>query len=68
MYTIRPYQQAAVDSLFEYFATNNGNPILALPTAAGKSIIQAAFIQETLKRWPGEQFLLLSHVKEISRP
>lgn len=65
MYTIRPYQQAAVDSLFEYFATNNGNPILALPTAAGKSIIQAAFIQETLKRWPGEQFLLLSHVKEI---
>jgi len=64
-YTLRPYQREAVDALFRYFETHDGNPILALPTASGKSLIQAAFIQETLERWPGERFLLVSHVKEI---
>lgn len=62
---LRPYQRDAVDSLFEYFAEHDGNPILSLPTGSGKSIIQAAFIQETLARWPAERFLLVSHVKEI---
>lgn len=65
MYELREYQRDAVNSLFNYFAEHDGNPILSLPTAAGKSIIQAAFIQETLTRWPSERFLLVSHVKEI---
>ena len=65
MYAIRPYQSAAVQALFDYFAAHSGNPILSLPTAAGKSIIQAAFIKAVLDLWPGERFLLVSHVKEI---
>ena len=65
MYTLRPYQSAAVQALFDYFAAHSGNPILSLPTAAGKSIIQAAFIKAVLDLWPGERFLLVSHVKEI---
>jgi superfamily II DNA or RNA helicase len=64
-YTLRPYQRDAVNALFDYFAEHDGNAILSLPTAAGKSIIQAAFIQKTLAMWPSERFLLVSHVKEI---
>jgi DNA repair protein RadD len=62
---LRPYQIDAVASLFEYFEHSDGNPVIVLPTASGKSIIQAAFIQETLAKWPNERFLLLSHVKEL---
>ena len=38
---------------------------MVLPTGSGKSIVQAAFIAKTLAQWPGERFLLLSHVKEL---
>jgi DNA repair protein RadD len=62
---LRDYQREAVDSLFQYFETKSGNPVLSLPTGSGKSIIQAAFVSETLTRWPDERFLLLSHVKEL---
>ena len=65
MITLRPYQRAAIDALYAWFAANHGNPLLVLPTGAGKSIIQAAFIEETLRRWPGQRVLMLTHVKEL---
>lgn len=62
----RDYQTRAVDSLFRFFETSrDGNPILALPTGAGKSVIQALFIKRVLEQWPNERFLLLAHVKEL---
>lgn len=65
-FTLRPYQRDAVDAVFSYFENNkDGNCILALPTGSGKSIIQAAFIKQVLALWPGERFLLVSHVKEL---
>jgi DNA repair protein RadD len=64
-YTLRGYQEKAVESLFSYFDSNNGNPLLILPTASGKGIIQAAFIQQALQRYPNERFLLVSHVREL---
>jgi hypothetical protein len=42
VYELRPYQREAVDSLFNYFAEHDGNPILTLPTGchgAGTKII-----------------------------
>lgn len=62
---LRPYQSDSVKSLFDYFEDNDGNPIVCVPTGGGKSIIQAAFIKETLDKWPSERFLLVSHVKEL---
>ena len=53
MYELRTYQREAVNSLFDYFAEHDGNPILSLPTGSGKSLIQAAFIMETLERTCG---------------
>ena len=64
-YVLRPYQEEAVDALMDYLARPSSNPILALPTGAGKSVIQAEFIRRVVAQWPGERFLLLAHVKEL---
>jgi len=33
---LRPYQQASIDALYDYFRTRDGNPLIVLPTGAGK--------------------------------
>ncbi len=40
-YVLRDYQQDAVDGFWNYVRNCQGNPVLILPTAAGKSIIIA---------------------------
>lgn len=65
MYELRPYQKEAVASIHTYFENHNGNPILALPTGTGKSLIIASFIKEVLQNWPGQRILMLTHVKEL---
>ena len=37
MLTLRPYQQAAIDAIYGYFAGNAGHPLVVIPTAGGKS-------------------------------
>jgi len=64
-YQLRDYQRQAVDGLWRYFETKTGNPLVVLPTGSGKSLVQAAFIQEVRERYPSERILVLSHVKEI---
>lgn len=61
----REYQTAAVDSLFDYFTRNKGNPIIALPTGTGKSLIIALFIKTALERYPQTRIMKLTHVKEL---
>lgn len=66
MITPRWYQEEAILSIYNYFANGGkGNPIIALPTASGKSIIPAIFIERVMKQWPQQRFLLMSHVKEL---
>jgi DNA repair protein RadD len=64
-YTLRDYQCEAVDALWAYFAEHTGNPLLVLPTGAGKSVVQAAFVTDVLTRYPGQRFLLITHVREL---
>ena len=52
MLTLRPYQQAAIDAIYDYFAENNGNPLVVMPTAGGKSLVMAAFIEGVLAPGP----------------
>ena len=37
MLTLRPYQDAAISSIYGYFQSNTGNPLVVIPTAGGKS-------------------------------
>jgi len=62
---LRDYQARAIDLLYRYFATNQGNPVLEAPTGAGKSVIQAGFMRRALEEFPGQRFLALTHVREL---
>jgi DNA repair protein RadD len=52
-------------SLFSYFQTNTGNPVIAAPTGTGKSHIIGGFCQRSLNYWPNQRFMVLTHVKEL---
>lgn len=65
MIVLRPYQQRAIDQLYDWFTKNEGNPCLVLPTGAGKSHIVAALCKDAVKSWPGTRILMLTHQKEL---
>jgi DNA repair protein RadD len=61
----RWYQTEAIDSIFSYFMGSTGNPVVALPTGTGKSLVIGGFMQRVLRQWPKQRFLALTHVKEL---
>lgn len=61
----RPYQTEAVQSLWTYFATKTGNPVIAMPTGTGKSIVIASFLETIYRNYPDQKVLILTHVKEL---
>lgn len=65
MFEPRWYQREAVDSIFSYFQVAKGNPIIALPTGTGKSIVIAIFTTEALQFYPSTRVWCLTHVKEL---
>lgn len=62
---LRDYQQRAIDQLYKWFESNDGNPCLVLPTGSGKSHIVAALCKDAVKNWPDTRVLMLTHVKEL---
>jgi DNA repair protein RadD len=62
---LRAYQREAIDGLYRWFMEQQGDPLLVLPTAAGKSVIQAIFVKEAIERYPSTRVLMVSHVKEL---
>jgi len=63
--TLRPYQQAAIDGIYEYFERATGNPNVIIPTAGGKSLVMARFIEGVLKPFPDQRILIVTHVREL---
>jgi DNA repair protein RadD len=65
-FELRPFQKAALDALDAYLAkAGHGNPVAALATATGKSLIIAWLIRETISRNPNARPLMLVHVQEL---
>lgn len=63
---LRPYQEQAVYGIWRYFQQGGtGNPIVAMPTGTGKSVVIARFIQSVLEAYPTQHVLNLTHVKEL---
>ncbi len=60
MYSLRPYQQEAVDATLTHFRKSRTPAVIVLPTGAGKSLI----IAELAKIARG-RVLVLAHVKEL---
>jgi DNA repair protein RadD len=61
----RYYQTEAVDALFSYFEGKDGNPVIAMPTGTGKSLVIALFIKAALSAYRQQRILVLTHVKEL---
>jgi DNA repair protein RadD len=60
---LRDYQQDAVNGFWRFIKKTKGNPVLVLPTAAGKSVIMAKIIQDTLSI--NYRVLVLCRQKEL---
>lgn len=67
MKTLRPYQQEAIDATYDYLSRAKGNPLIVLPTGAGKSLVMAHFIADLVSRYKNIKIVLLAHVKELLR-
>ncbi len=64
----RWYQEEAVKAMFTYFYDGGkGNPLIVVPTGAGKSHIIAMFCKQVLDKWSDQRLLILTHVDTIIR-
>lgn len=62
----RDYQDYAIDKPFEYFINGgSGNPLLAMPTGVGKSIVVAGMVERALREYPQTRILMLTETKEL---
>lgn len=61
----RDYQLEAVSSLYHYFGRKHGNPVIAMPTGTGKSVVIALFLKSVFHHYPRERVMVLTHVKEL---
>lgn len=62
---LRGYQSAAIDHLYSYFDAHAGNPLIVIPTAGGKSLVMASFVEGVLKAYPDQRILIVTHVREL---
>jgi DNA repair protein RadD len=62
---LRPYQTQAIGALFDYWATEPGNPLIDLATGTGKSLVMATVVQRLLDGWPDMRIAIVTHVAEL---
>ena len=61
MLQLRPYQQQAVDSVFEWFEGDghSANPLIVLPTGTGKSLVLSEICRRSIAEY-GEMKIVSS--------
>jgi DNA repair protein RadD len=62
---LRSYQSECIACIWEYFQKHFGNPVCALPTGTGKSVVIAGFLESIYKLYPSQKVLVMTHVKEL---
>jgi len=62
---LRYYQEDAILAIYDYFMRTIGNPIVAMPTGTGKSVVIAEFIRSVFAYVPGQRIIMVTHVKEL---
>jgi DNA repair protein RadD len=68
MYQLRDYQQP--EPIWDYFRARKQdnstcNPLVVLPTGAGKSLVISALVKDMIERFGGRRVLILAHQKEL---
>jgi DNA repair protein RadD len=61
---LRPYQRAAVESVYRYLREQDGNPVVCIPPAGGKTPILATIASDAVNLWSG-RVLVVTHVREL---
>jgi len=64
MITLRDYQQAAVEAVYDHLRTRDNNPCVVIPTAGGKTPVIATICRDAVTLWSG-RVLILAHVREL---
>ena len=59
----RPYQQEAHDAAWQYLSSQSGEPLIVLPTGAGKSLVIAMMVEQARKF--DARVIVLQHRKEL---
>lgn len=62
---LRSYQTEAISCIWEYFKEKKGNPIVAMPTGTGKSVVIAGFAKSVYQAYPTTKIMAITHVKEL---
>lgn len=62
---LRPYQNEAIVAIYNYFMTASGNPVVAMPTGTGKSVVIGEFVRGIFQHYPHQRVMMLTHVKEL---
>lgn len=65
MLTLRDYQRSAVDSIFNYWGENAGNPLVVMATGTGKTASFGTLIIELIHGWPDMRIMCVTHVAEL---
>jgi DNA repair protein RadD len=61
---LRPYQQEAVNAVYEHLRTRDDNPCVVIPTGGGKTPVIATICRDAVSQWNG-RVVILAHVKEL---
>ena len=61
---LRPYQQEAVNAVYEHLRTRDDNPCVVIPTGGGKTPVIATICRDAVSLWEG-RVVILAHVKEL---
>lgn len=61
---LRPYQRAAIDAVYRYLRESDGNPVVCIPPAGGKTPILATIASDAVNLWNG-RVLIVTHVREL---
>ena len=64
MYQLRDYQQEACDSAWSDLCALPGNPLIVLPTGAGKSLVIAELCRKAVQEFGG-RVMVLQHRQEL---
>ena len=62
--SLRPYQTAAIEAVYDFLRDRDGNPCVVAPTGSGKGVMLAQIVSDAVVRWNG-RVLLLTHVREL---
>ncbi len=68
MIIARDYQKEAVNSIFNYFMNvrdPSRNPVVAMPTGTGKSVVIAMFLYRMFQFYSNQRAMVLTHVQEL---